>query len=138
MIKESLNPMNTEQNYVAQDNCANPSTQPSQFPFSAEAIAKVRDKSITVNTNLFLVQAETMELIQDFMVAYRTSAVIDSVNDLLFRWLTNLGSDLEKPANKTQLHTALQLVQFLTELHEKSAEWEYFFNQTKEGGATNG
>lgn len=124
--------MNTERNYSAQDNCANTSEQP--VPFTTEAIAQIKAKSILVDTHLLLAQAETMELIQDFMTAYSTSDVVGSLNDLLFSWLIRTDISLGTPANRTQIHTTLQLIHFLTELYEKSMNWEYFLpsNQKEE------
>jgi hypothetical protein len=124
--------MNTEQNYSAQDNCANPSDH--LVSPAVESTISNGTETVIVNKHLLEAQTETLLLIQDFLIAYPIPALINNINDLLYRWLSKLDADLTLQPNRDQLHTLFQLIHFLAELNEKRLNWEYFVDQARKGG----
>jgi hypothetical protein len=71
------------------------------------------------------------------MLQGNASSPIEVINDLLYRWLTTPPTDLSKQANQDQLHTAFQLVNFLTALFEKNESLNHFIGiADQKGGST--
>jgi hypothetical protein len=129
--------MNTEQNYVGRGNYATQPTPAAQNEASSLQTLDNRQNAtppLGVDPDVYRVQTQLLDLVDDFLSTGNASEPVEAVNDLLYRWLTTSAIDLSLDANRKQLYVAQQLVNFLTALYEQNENLHLFTNLTKEKG----
>jgi hypothetical protein len=92
-----------------------------------------------IDADVYRVQTQLLELVDDFLSLGNATGPVEAINDLLYRWLTTSATDLSRQTNRNQLHTVLELVNFLTALNEQNENLTHFIGLAdQKGGQPNG
>jgi hypothetical protein len=80
---------------------------------------------IDIAVDVYVAQTKLISTVDEFMSSNKASSPVKVVADLLFGWLTSPTTNMTLQANQDKLYIGFELINFLTELHERKIDLEF-------------
>lgn len=80
---------------------------------------------VDVNSDVYVAQQKLIGAVDEFMDSNKASNPVKVVADLLFGWITSPATNMTLPANQDKLYLGFEVINFLTELHERKIDLEF-------------
>ena len=119
--------MHDGQMYVGRGHSA--TTNDSTADSATQTANSTAEQSITpaLRRKLFLeAQTKLLDLVDNFMQEGFASSPIETINELLYYWLTSPDTDLSRIQHQNQLDRAFSLVNFLSKAYEQTVKLQKF------------